>query len=88
MKETFIDATKARREFFRLLSEVRYGDRRIVIRRWGRPQAIMIPPQEYHRLKRQALFRDDMRNVEAENESQRAGKALARALARELGSEP
>ena len=48
----------------------------------------MIPLQEYHRLKRQALFHDDMRNVGAENETARVGKAIARALAREIGIEP
>ena len=88
VKETSIDATKARREFFRILSEVRYGGRKIVVRRWGRPQAIMIPLRECHRLKRQALFHNDMRNVEAEDESARVGKATARALAREIGIEP
>jgi len=95
MKEQCLDATKARREFFRVLSEVRYGGRRIVINRRGRPQAIMIPLPEYHRLKQQDLFRSDSRSdadernrtEPAKSESERAGKALARALAEEMGIE-
>ena len=88
VKETSIEATKARREFFRLLNEVRYGGQRIVIRRRGRPQAIMIPLPEYHELKQQALFRNDLRNEEVKDESVRTGRALARALAEEMGIEP
>ncbi|MBN2551254.1 MAG: type II toxin-antitoxin system Phd/YefM family antitoxin [Spirochaetales bacterium] len=95
MKEQSLDATKARREFFRLLGEVRFGGKRFIIQRWGRPHAILIPLPEYHRLKQQDLLRGGIRSAVREcgdtaqgtSRPEAVGRALAEALAREIERE-
>ncbi len=58
MSETYIGAREARSQFADLLGRVRYGGDEVIVERFGKPMAAMIPPKLYRNLiaERQARF--------------------------------
>lgn len=56
--ERTVNAVEARKQFGRLLEEVYYQSRRVIIERAGRPMAVLVPLEQYEQwqAQRKAFF--------------------------------
>lgn len=94
--ERIVNATKARKQFGRLLEEVYYQGRRVIIERAGRPVAVLVPLEQYDQwqAQRQSFFamvdevQQRTRSTPAESlEATIAGAVVAAGAADRAGDE-
>ena len=82
MKPSHISTSRARDRFSDLVSRVAYGQTRIVLTRWGRPIAALVPMKDFSRLRRA----EEEELLYEELNSQAAGECFVDRLQREMKS--